>query len=219
MAVSHAVRELLEDILRLVLCQMFTLLDQVVKVTASSVLHDHHDVVLVFEDLVESNDVRMPDLLQDVHFLEDFLARILIFEATSLNDLDGDKLTRQLVYGQVHLAEGSFADFLDELVVVKARGRELLVLAHVPPVVLDELITVFADLLVKLQQTVLLDMALLLVDRAYSRTAGRTLLSVVRMLVLLGLSTSIAECLVVRLCGALTTTRMIIVGLGVRVRD
>lgn len=124
-AVSDRLHNFLEYISSLVLCQMLALLDQVVQVASARVLHDHHDVLLVFEYLIEPDYIGVADLLEDVDLLEDLLPGILVLELAELDHLDGHELASQLVYGQVHLPEGSITNLLHELVEVQASRREL----------------------------------------------------------------------------------------------
>lgn len=150
---------------------MPALLDQVVQVAATRILHDHHDVFLIFEHLVQPDDVRVSNLLQDVDLLEYLLPAVLVLQLPQLDHLDRDELTGQLMDCQVDFSEGALADLINELVEVQVRWRERVKLAHVRPDVADDLVPVLTDLLIQLQQLVLVDVRRLLVDGSDSRPA------------------------------------------------
>lgn len=80
MAMGHPLSYFLEDVLCLVLCQLFRLFYLVVEVASSSILHHHHYVFFVFKNFVKANDVRVTDFFQYVNFLEYFLTRVLVFQ-------------------------------------------------------------------------------------------------------------------------------------------
>ena len=120
MAVPNSVRHLLDFFFVLTPRQVLAFLDKVIQVTATGVLHNHHDVLLVLKHFKQPNYVWMPDLLQNVNFLEHFLLRILLLQLFQLNHLDGYKFTRQFVYSQIDLSKSAISNFFDELIKVKA---------------------------------------------------------------------------------------------------
>jgi hypothetical protein len=56
-AVSHALSNLFENILGLILRKFFALPYKMVEVAPTSILHDHHNVLFVLEDLIETNNI------------------------------------------------------------------------------------------------------------------------------------------------------------------
>ena len=97
MAVCNTMHQLLEDVLGLVLRQVLALLDEVVEVAATGILHDHHDMLIVLEDFVKTNNVGMADFFEDIDLLEHLLAAMPVVKLAQLNRLDGDELARELV--------------------------------------------------------------------------------------------------------------------------
>lgn len=73
----------------------------------------------------------MPYFLQEVHFLEHFLFREVIFHVALLYRLYSHLLTGQLVNSERNLAKGTLTDHLHELIVVKSRWGQLVVLLDV----------------------------------------------------------------------------------------
>lgn len=163
MAVSYPLSNILENVLGLILSELLILLDEVIEVTSSCVLHHHHYVLLVFEDLVEPDDVGMSNFLENIHLLEDLLARVLVFQLAQLNHLYGHELAGELLDGQVHLSESPVSNFLDEFVEVQARRRELMVLSHVLAIVLYDFLTLFHDFIVQLLMLATIEVLLPLV--------------------------------------------------------
>ena len=58
----------------------------------------------------------MTDLFEDINFLENFFARMLVFQLTQFDHFYRNKLSCQFLNGQVNLPESSVADFLYEMV-------------------------------------------------------------------------------------------------------
>ena len=81
-----------------------------------------------------------------------------------LDHFDCHELARQLVDGKVYLSEGALTYLFDELIEVETSRWELLVLAEVLPIVLDDLVSVFANLLVQSQQPIFFDVTLFLMN-------------------------------------------------------
>ena len=61
----------------------------------------------------------MPNLLEYVDFLHDFLLRVSVLHVALVDGLDGDLPTSELVYAKSHLTEGTLSDKLNELVELK----------------------------------------------------------------------------------------------------
>jgi hypothetical protein len=55
--VSYSLSNLFENIFSLVLCQLLSLLYEMVQITSASVLHHHHDVLFVLENFVQTDDI------------------------------------------------------------------------------------------------------------------------------------------------------------------
>ena len=82
----------------------------------------------------------MANLLQDVDFLENFAARVLILDVHFVNALNCNILAGQFVDAQRDLAECTFAQQFDEAIKVKRRVWDLSMLLHVGFDVANELI-------------------------------------------------------------------------------
>ena len=80
MTVCHTLRNIFKDVLGLILGQLFRLLDLVVEVATTSILHHHHYMLFVFKNFIKTNDVGVTDFLKNVNFLEYLFTRVLIFK-------------------------------------------------------------------------------------------------------------------------------------------
>lgn len=152
--------DLLEDVLGFIFCKFLCLLNLVIQITATCVLHYHHYVLFVFENFVEADNVRVPNFFQDVNLLENFFARVFVFELAELNHLDCYKLTCKFMHSQVDLSKCPITNLFDKLVKIKACWWEFLVFAHVLFVVFDNLISLLHNLLIKLLMLPLIQMLL-----------------------------------------------------------
>lgn len=103
-----------------------------------------------FEDLEQSNDIGMFDLLQQVNLLEYFPLAKVVLHIVLLDSLDGDLLSRQLVDAEGDLAEGSFSNQLYELVEIQCCRRQLVVLLDVLLDVLNQVVSLLQDSIVHL---------------------------------------------------------------------
>ena len=102
----------------------------------------------------------MANLLQNVDFLEDFAARVLILDVHFVNAFNCNILASQFVNTQRDLAEGTLAQQFDESIEVKCRMRDLSMLLHVGFDVANELGAVFCHLIIQ--------------DHLLSRVLGRS---------------------------------------------
>ena len=116
MEVVEAAEQLPEDGLDDVFVEVLALLYEVDDRAAPAVLRYHLVTILALEHLVQLNDVRVVQLLQQLQLREHrrllVLAKPLLFY-----DLDGAFLARLEAKGAVDAAEGAFAHNLFELVV------------------------------------------------------------------------------------------------------
>ena len=78
--VGNPLRYLLENVLGLIFWQGVRLPHQMVQITASGILHNHHNMLFVLKNLEQPYNIGMPDFLENIDFLEHLLSRILIFE-------------------------------------------------------------------------------------------------------------------------------------------
>lgn len=67
---------------------MLGLHDKLIKITSTSILHDQHNMVFIFEYLKQSNDIRVSDFLENIDFLKDLLPGMLILELLRFDHLD-----------------------------------------------------------------------------------------------------------------------------------
>lgn len=171
-AVRNSVGYLLEDVLAFVFSQELTLLDDIVQITSSSVFGDHQDVFLVFKHFKEPDDVVVSDLLEDVHFLEHLLLRVVVLQLTQLDDLDGHLLSSQFVDCQVYLPESTCSNLLHEFVEVERRLGDATVLSDVLLVVLYYVVPFLHNFLVYQFLLLVLDVLNLGVDTSSSGHCG-----------------------------------------------
>ena len=101
-----------------VLLQLSSAPDKRKQVTTTTDFHHVHDVRLIFETLVQPNDVLMSGPLQNVILLLDLLQRALIVHECLVDRLQSYELSSQPMNGQVYFPEGSFADYLTNLIIV-----------------------------------------------------------------------------------------------------
>ena len=88
--------------------------DAVEELSPVCVLHDQIQFPLGLNNLVELNDVGVPDFLEDLDFPRYTVDICLILNFGLLQDLDGDLLARDGLHTQLDLAKSSFAQsFLD----------------------------------------------------------------------------------------------------------
>ena len=128
---SQSVCDLLEDELAVALLETAPLLDQFKQISTASVLHDHQQVLAALKDFQEADDVRVLDLLEQIHLLEDFALGELILHVALLNCLNGDVLASKFVYAECYLPECTLAYQFDELVEFEGGSWQLIVLRYV----------------------------------------------------------------------------------------
>lgn len=116
MAMGQPMHDLQEYWARSLFVQLFVLLDILEQIAGVDVLHHQEEVILRLEHLIETNDVRVADLFQDVDLLHDFLLAELILHMLLVNGLDRHIAPRKLVDAKRHLAKRSFANKLHELI-------------------------------------------------------------------------------------------------------
>ena len=71
---SHSLGDLFENVFCVVFGKALVLSNEAIKIATSCIFHNHHDVLLVFENLIKFDDVGMPYLLENIHLLENFFA-------------------------------------------------------------------------------------------------------------------------------------------------
>lgn len=105
MYVSQTIGYLFENKLRIRLLQSSLAFDEPEEVTATSVLHDHEQMLAAFEDFEETDDVRVLDLLQEVDLLKHFTLREVILHIRFLNSLYCYVLSSELMYPKSDLTK------------------------------------------------------------------------------------------------------------------
>ena len=94
--------------------------DVVEQLASVAVLHDHVQFLLRFDDFVQLNHVRVPNLLKNLDFPRDTLNVFLIVDLVLLEDFNGNLcqlvqrratylFTCQGVLAELHLAKGSLS--------------------------------------------------------------------------------------------------------------
>ena len=83
----------------------------------------------------------MLNFLEQIDLLENFALAKIILHVLFLDCLDRNAFTRQLVHTESYLTEGPFSNEFDELVKLKCRGGQLVVLSDVILDVADELVS------------------------------------------------------------------------------
>jgi hypothetical protein len=97
MTVAKSIDDLLEEEVSFAFFQFSLFLHVLKEISLACILHDHEEMLWGFEYFQQSNDVGMPDLLEDVDFLEDLCSRELIFHVRLVNGLDGYFLSCELM--------------------------------------------------------------------------------------------------------------------------
>jgi hypothetical protein len=118
MTMSYSEDYLLENPSCLALFKPPSLLDELKEVSATSILHDHQEMLGRFEHLQESDDVGMSHLLQDLNLLKNLLLLVVIFHQSLINSLYSHNLATKLVNAEGYFAEGTFTDEFDKLIVI-----------------------------------------------------------------------------------------------------
>ena len=109
------------------------------------------------ENLKQTNYVRVPNFLQDVHLLHYFLFGVYVLHVAFINCLDSDLAPRQFMNRESNLAEGAFTDQLHKFVEVLSRRWNLLVLLQVELIVPDKSLTFFHDRIVDTESILIND--------------------------------------------------------------
>lgn len=108
----------------------------------------------------------MPNFLENVDFLENLFAGMLVPKLAQLYHFDGYELSSQFLDCQVDLTKSPVANLLDKMIEVQTCGRELVVLAHILAVVLDDLIPLLHYFVVQLLMLSSVQVFLSFVDRS-----------------------------------------------------
>ena len=148
-AVTQRVEDLLKDCLCTLLIKPLTLFDILKQIASTRVLHDHKEVLLAFEDFKKANHARVANLLQNVDFLENFAARVLILDVHFVYAFNCNILAGQFVNTQRDLAKGTLPQQFDEAIEVKGRVRDLSMLLHVSFDVADELVSILCHRIIQ----------------------------------------------------------------------
>ena len=105
-------------------------------------------MILRLENLVEPDDVRVADLLQNVDLLHHFLLGKLVLHMLLVDGFDSHVAPSKLVDAKSYLAKGTFADELHELVEFERGWWQTFLLLTVSLVEFDQLITLLHDLFI-----------------------------------------------------------------------
>lgn len=109
MSVLDSTDNLLKDFASLLLIHPF-LADNIVKqLTPLHVLHDKEEMFGSFDDLIQLNDIGMPNQLQNVDLSRYSFHIGYVYYPILLKDLDGHFLTRWNVGCQLYFAECAFS--------------------------------------------------------------------------------------------------------------
>ena len=117
-------------------------------------------MLAALKDLKKPNDVGMLDLLQQIDLLEHLPLREVILHVGLLDCLDGHILASELVHAKCHLTECTLPNQLYELIVLKRRGWQLIVLFDVGLYELDQFISLLENSLIYLSGTINVSCAL-----------------------------------------------------------
>ena len=109
MQVLDASDELPEELAGLMLLQPFLFHYHLEELPLGHVFHDQEKLLWSLDDLVELDDVGMPDLLQDVDFASDSLDIGHVGNATLLQHLHSHALASDRVDAQLHLPKSALA--------------------------------------------------------------------------------------------------------------
>jgi len=154
MTVHKAVYQLLENALCHVFLELAPLSDIVEQVTARSDLDDKQNVFLRFKVFEEPDDILVPGLLQDDHFLQHLASLRIFSEVLLVNAFDCYHLMSQIMQSKVDFSEGTLAqDFTDSVEVY--RGHRHLPIALEPQLNIPA--NFFYDFLFSRKGRVLLD--------------------------------------------------------------
>ena len=91
----------------------------------------------------------MSNFFEYVHLLEHFTSAVLILNIDFVNRLDSHILACQLVYAQRDLSKGTLAQELYILVELKSSVWDLSILSNICFDILDQLLTVLRDVVIK----------------------------------------------------------------------
>lgn len=150
MYVSQAIGNLLEDEFGIGLLKLALPFDESKQISSAGVFHDHEQMLAGLEDFKQPDNVGVLDLLQQVDLLEDLPLTEVVLHVILLDGLYSYLFASELVYAEGHLAEGSLADQLHELVEVQGRRWQLVILLNVLFDVLYQVVAFLQDRIVHL---------------------------------------------------------------------
>lgn len=105
MNVLDASNDLLEESTRVSLLDAGVLDDVVEEFSSDCVLHDEVELFGRFDDLIQLNDIWVPDQLQNVDLASYTFNVRHVADAVLFQYLDSDLLTRQCMHAQLNLPE------------------------------------------------------------------------------------------------------------------
>ena len=146
MTVLKSLRDLLEDVLCLLLPQSAFILDVLEKVAVTCVLHHKEDVLFILKDLEQPDDVLVHRLLKYPHLLENLLDRGLILQSFPFNALQCHVFPCQNLHPKMNLPESSLPDEPLENIVIQGRRRCLPALGDLELDLVDEVLTLAEEL-------------------------------------------------------------------------
>mmetsp|Transcript_78230 Transcript_78230/g.187576 ORF Transcript_78230/g.187576 Transcript_78230/m.187576 type:complete len:200 (-) Transcript_78230:157-756(-) len=88
-AVLHTGKDLLKESSGFVLLELQLMDDVVKKLAPGHILHDHEDVARGVKQLVQADDMRMLQELQDLNLSPDLLMHVHVLHLSLVDDLDG----------------------------------------------------------------------------------------------------------------------------------
>lgn len=115
--ISHCLQHFINDRSHLFLTKDGRFLYHVKQFTTSTELCNHIDLLLILIGLIQRDDIRMIQRLEQLHLLEHLLL-ILLGQSVLLTDLDGSTLSRRLMVAEVDVTVLALADHLLDIIVI-----------------------------------------------------------------------------------------------------
>lgn len=107
MAVVNARDDLLEESASLVLLEFAMFDDVVEQLAATYVFHNHEDISWSRNNLIEFDDMRVPEQLEVLNFPANLAHDIEALDFLPIQDLDGDLVLGHLMFANFHFPKGS----------------------------------------------------------------------------------------------------------------
>lgn len=115
--VFNACNDLMEELQRKRLLNPLIFYNKIEKLATICILHDQIQLLGRFNDLIQLNDVWVPDHLQDVDFTGNTLDIVHVLYFIFFENFHGDSLICQIVNAKLYFSKSSFANRFTENVV------------------------------------------------------------------------------------------------------